>query len=85
MIKTIHTSKLIPALFSTGTIKMQPAESLEDLYDELLEKCMKQGGWLENVESKALIALQAWAFGKMTDREAYNKLDRLDYILWEVL
>lgn len=84
MIKTINT-KLCPALFSTDTIKMQPAESLDDLYDELLEKCMKQGGWLENVDSEAFIALQAWSFGKAKANATYNKLDKLDYILWEIL
>lgn len=83
MIKT--TTKLIPALFSTDKLKMRPSETLEELYEELLAQCMKQGGYLEKVPSEALIALQAWAFGKMSERETYNKLDKLDYILWEIV
>lgn len=83
MIKT--TTKLIPALFSTGKLKMRPSETLDDLYEELLTRCMKQGGWLEKPASEAFIALQSWAFGKMTEREAYKELDKLDYILWEIV
>lgn len=82
--QTIDT-KLCPGLFSSDTIKLRPSETLNDLYEELLDDCMKNGGQLEKPDSEAFIALQSWAFGKMTDREAYNKLDRLDYIMWEIV
>lgn len=84
MAKTI-TSKLIPALEGIGSLKYRPLETLDDLYEELVQKAMGKGGRLEKSDSEAFIALQSWAFGKLTKHEAIKKLDKLDYITWEVV
>lgn len=84
MKKTIDY-KLWPALEGLSTMKFKPAEDLQDIYEDLFLQAMSAKGLLENVDADAYMILQDWAFGKLTKREALYKLDRLDYIEWEVV
>jgi len=76
--------KLWPALEGLETMKYKPAETLKEMYDDLFLKCMDQKGYLEKPDVEPYIVLQDWAFGKLTKREALKKLDKLNYIDWEV-
>jgi len=84
MAKTVDY-KLWPALEGLGSLKYRPVEDLNDLYEDLFSQAMKRNGNLIKSDAEAYIVLQDWAFGKLTKKEAYNKLDKLDYIEWEVV
>lgn len=66
-----------------NAMKFKPAETLDEMYEDLLSEAMRNNGYSKNPD--AFKILQDHAFGVITKKEALRRLDRIDYVLWEVV
>lgn len=87
MAKTINSIdyKLWPCLEGILDTKWKVSDDLNDLLEDLTLQANKNNGYLGEPDDQAYIVLQDWAIGKITKRQAINKLDRLDYLEWEMV
>lgn len=77
--------KLWPCLEGILDLKWKPSDDLNDLLEDLTIKANRRNGFLEKPDDLAYIVLQDWAFGKITKKQAFNKLEALDYLEWEII